>query len=332
MLVGREIGTPANAALRIDVNRGLARPAGLAHFPPKVPGNVGDVPVRAGNHTSMPALERQQIAHERLHLLSLPGTKQVVRVAILEVRVHRKVHARSDRSGVRHNGAHVVEIVVLDHGIEAHRHPFGDHLRDHRKDLCREAGDAACDVMPRVEIVERDADLGESRFPQRSRALDAKHATMRQQREVGERHGACDFGDDRLKIPTQQRFAAGERDHHGREPARGMSERPEFALAFLRIGFPVVAECTAGIAAHRHFEVHEHGASLQPQARVANRERDQVIRLEPCAQHGKCRANADLTPECAGRAAAGCRCGARCRSRCRSPRPHGAPRRCRDHW
>jgi hypothetical protein len=53
------------------------------------------------------------------------GAQQVIRIAVLEVGVDREVHADAHGGRMLHERHHVVEVVVLDDGVEAHGHPRG---------------------------------------------------------------------------------------------------------------------------------------------------------------------------------------------------------------
>ena len=81
--------------------------------------------------------------------------EHVTLVAVLCSRIHAEVHAAAERCGALHNGHELIEIVVLDHRVEADVvDAAGAHSVHSVKDLLGEAGYSTRGVMPAIEVVE----------------------------------------------------------------------------------------------------------------------------------------------------------------------------------
>ena len=140
-------------------------------------------------------------------------------------------------------------------------------------------------VVPLVEEVERDTELVDPRVPERSRPIDRQHAAVRDERNVFEAYRPVDCRHELLEIAPEERLSPGEADHHRVEEPCGIGEAAQL-LRFRRCRrLPVVAEVAAGVASHRHFEVHQHRATPEMQPRVLRGEERDVVWRETRREH-----------------------------------------------
>src|SRR5450759_2938087 len=111
---------------------------------------------------------------ERVDALELALAHEMLRVAVLEVGVEREIHACADGGRVADDRQDVVEVVVLDDGIEPDGHSAIGHRGREAEDLRGETGDLPGGIVTLVEVVERDVDLHEPRIPEGLRALEGE--------------------------------------------------------------------------------------------------------------------------------------------------------------
>ena len=93
--------------------------------------------------------------------------QEMIAVAILRIRIAAEVHAAPQLACAGDDRNQLIEIVSLDHGIEADP---GDairaHLWDRAHDLRAQSRNSAGLVVALVQKIERDVELVDPRFPQ----------------------------------------------------------------------------------------------------------------------------------------------------------------------
>ena len=254
-------------------------------------------------------------------MIPLPALDDTLGTSVFCRGVAAEVDPAPKLAGATDNGQQLVEIIALDDGIESDaRDPHLPHSGNRSHDPGAQPGNAARLVVTLVEIIERDVELVDPRFPQRARPLGRQHATVGDERHVLEADRLVHRRDYILQIAPQCRLAAGECNEHGIEEARGISEGRELAGFGGRIGFPVVAEAAARVAAHRDFEMHQHGPPRCREICVLREEHGHVPRLELPCQHVS-RSSADAIRACA-----------RSSTPLRIRRRRGEPRPCPGRW
>ncbi len=171
----------------------------------------------------MALLEFQKLRSDSSKLVEVVVADDSVAIAILRIAVRAEVHAapKLERSlGDRKN---LIEIRLLDHSIESDAVDSNStHSRNDVEYFPGKTGDSASKVVPLVEVIQRDVELVDARFPQRSRALGRQHSTVREQRREFHAHGSVDSRDNLFEIGSHRRLAAGIRDHHRIEKPRGV--------------------------------------------------------------------------------------------------------------
>src|SRR3954470_12967986 len=93
-------------------------------------------------------------------------------IAVLLRRIYAQVDANADLLGVPNDRHHVIDIVVLDDGVEPDVvDTLFAHARHRVENPRRQPGNAPSLVVPIIQIVERDAELVDSGVPKRPGAL-----------------------------------------------------------------------------------------------------------------------------------------------------------------
>lgn len=234
----------------------------------------------------MAFLEIEQLRRDGGKLVEVVIVDDSVTVSILRIAVRAEIHSATQLSRSLGNRKNLIEVRFLDDGVESDAVDSDRaHSRNEIEDFHRKTWNSASDVMALVEVIERDVELVDARFPERPRTLDRQHSAMCEQRAELHAHRLIDAGNNLLEIAPHCRLAAGVRDHHRIEESG--SVRKTLELGFTRgfVRHPIIAERTSRVAAERNLEMNEYRFSNRREVRVLREKYRYVPGTELAGQH-----------------------------------------------
>src|SRR5438270_1464399 len=157
----------------------------------------------------MALLEFEELRGHSGKLVEVLVADDSVAISILRIAVRAEVHAAPKLQRSLGNRKNLIEVRLLDHTVESDAVDSDRaHSGNELENFPRQTRNSPRKVVPLVEVIQRDVELVDACFPQRSRALDRQHSTMREHRGEFHAHRAVDSRNNLFEIAPHRRLTA----------------------------------------------------------------------------------------------------------------------------